>query len=175
MKKIKNVVCATALAVSVVQAHADNWGCEVLLCMSNPAGPTAVAQCVPPISRLWRALADGDGWPFCDMGSGGGNQAAHNDWASPTNCPPQYINYYERDGGSDPYCSYTGAITIEQAGQPYMRVWWTPGGLTVTENLSPDAPVTEASERFMNDYAAWQAEQERLARIAAEEAQRGGN
>lgn len=30
-------------------AFGDQWGCEVLLCLSNPAGPTAVKECEPPI------------------------------------------------------------------------------------------------------------------------------
>ncbi len=47
-----------------------DWGCEVLLCLANPNGPTAVAQCVPPIQRLWRELARGRTFPSCAMASG---------------------------------------------------------------------------------------------------------
>jgi hypothetical protein len=47
-----------------------DWGCEVLLCLANPAGPTAVAQCVPPIRRLWRHLSRGRAFPTCTMASG---------------------------------------------------------------------------------------------------------
>ena len=28
------------------------WGCQVFLCLANPNGPKAVAECVPPIDRL---------------------------------------------------------------------------------------------------------------------------
>lgn len=35
----------------------DPWPCEVLLCMANPAGPTAASACVPPITRLWREMS----------------------------------------------------------------------------------------------------------------------
>lgn len=64
------------------QARADTWGCEVLLCLSNPAGPMAVAQCVPPITRLYRAIFKWrpDPFPTCIMSNGmdsssGGNYA----------------------------------------------------------------------------------------------------
>ena len=30
------------------------WGCQVFLCLANPNGPKAVAECVPPIDRLIR-------------------------------------------------------------------------------------------------------------------------
>lgn len=69
-------------AFGAPQARADNWGCEVLLCLSNPAGPMAVAQCVPPITRLYRAIFKWrpDPFPNCIMSngsdsSGGGNYA----------------------------------------------------------------------------------------------------
>ena len=49
-------------------ASASDYGCRVLLCLANPAGPTAVAQCVPPITQLWRDLAHMPPRPFptCD-------------------------------------------------------------------------------------------------------------
>ena len=49
-------------------AIADDWGCQVMLCMSNPAGPMAVAECVPPIQRLYEAMSHkGFQWPTCDL------------------------------------------------------------------------------------------------------------
>jgi hypothetical protein len=48
-------------------AHADDWGCQVALCMSNPAGPTAVAQCIEPMRRLYNALRNKQGWPSCGL------------------------------------------------------------------------------------------------------------
>lgn len=47
-----------------------DWGCEVLLCLANPAGPTAVSACVPPIHRLWRELAKGHAFPSCTQATG---------------------------------------------------------------------------------------------------------
>ena len=61
-------VASFALATLCVEpANADDWGCEVLLCLSNPAGPTAVEQCKPPIQRLWDHLRHGHEFPTCDM------------------------------------------------------------------------------------------------------------
>lgn len=48
--------------------YASLWGCEVLLCLSNPAGPMAVKECVPPINKLYRAIfkTDPDPFPTCE-------------------------------------------------------------------------------------------------------------
>ena len=40
-------------------ARGDEWGCQVILCLSNPGGATQYAQCRPPIRELWRRLAKG--------------------------------------------------------------------------------------------------------------------
>jgi hypothetical protein len=48
----------------------SDWGCEVLLCLANPNGPTAVSECRPPIERLWRHLARGRSFPTCNLASG---------------------------------------------------------------------------------------------------------
>jgi len=66
------IICLDLLFGQI--AHADDWGCEVLLCLSNPAGPMAVSECVPPIEKLYRELAKGRGMPSCAM-SGQGNYA----------------------------------------------------------------------------------------------------
>jgi len=65
---------ALALACAHTPAAADDWGCEVLLCLANPAGPMAVSQCVPPIRKLWRHLARGRAFPSCAMVSLSGNR-----------------------------------------------------------------------------------------------------
>ncbi len=57
---------AVLLAVASSTAKASDYGCRVLLCLANPAGPTAVAQCVPPITQLWRDLASLRPFPTCD-------------------------------------------------------------------------------------------------------------
>lgn len=47
------------------KAHADEWGCQVILCLSNPGGPTQYSECRPPIQKLWSALAKGHSFPRC--------------------------------------------------------------------------------------------------------------
>ena len=56
-------------------AHASDYGCKVLLCLSNPSGPTAVSECVPPISQLWDDLAHFRAFPTCDMADGNDGSA----------------------------------------------------------------------------------------------------
>ncbi len=64
-------------------ARADDWGCQVMLCLSNPGGPEQYAECVPPIERLWAALRDGDPFPTCDRATAGTlNGAARNNTRS---------------------------------------------------------------------------------------------
>jgi hypothetical protein len=46
-------------------ARADDWGCQVILCLSNPGGPTQYAECRPPIQKLWSELAKGHSFPTC--------------------------------------------------------------------------------------------------------------
>lgn len=80
---MSKLLLATAVVLASLvapQARADNWGCEVLLCLSNPAGPMAVAQCVPPIQRLYRAIFKWrpDPFPSCLMSNGTGSATGGN-------------------------------------------------------------------------------------------------
>ncbi|MBB4571138.1 hypothetical protein [Rhizobium leucaenae] len=72
-------------SISESYARAEDWGCKVILCLSNPGGPTQYAECRPPISRLWQELAKGRSFPTC---SGIGFQATQ----------PGYEPYYCNDG-----------------------------------------------------------------------------
>ncbi|WP_354317602.1 hypothetical protein [Sinorhizobium fredii] len=56
---------SSAYLVSDSIARADDWGCEVILCLSNPGGATQYAPCRPPITGLWRELARGHAFPAC--------------------------------------------------------------------------------------------------------------
>lgn len=49
-------------------AYASDWGCQVVLCLSNPGGPTQFKECVEPIKKLWEALAKGKPFPTCEEG-----------------------------------------------------------------------------------------------------------
>ena len=50
---------------SVTLTRADDYGCQVLLCLTNPGGPTQYGECVPPIERLWSDLRHFRGFPTC--------------------------------------------------------------------------------------------------------------
>lgn len=54
----------------------DRWGCEVLLCLANPNGPRAVAECRPPIDKLFKCLSKRHPckFPKCPV-AGDGNEA----------------------------------------------------------------------------------------------------
>ncbi|MEZ2127901.1 MULTISPECIES: hypothetical protein [unclassified Sinorhizobium] len=60
-------ICCTlsVYLISGSKARADDWGCQVILCLSNPGGPTEYAECRPPIQKLWRELAKGHSFPTC--------------------------------------------------------------------------------------------------------------
>lgn len=86
MKK-RYLLAAIPLVVGSASVHADQWGCEVLLCLSNPAGPMAVQQCVPPIQRLYRAIfkAKPDPFPTCPEAGNNSARVDYNNHYDP--CP----------------------------------------------------------------------------------------
>ena len=91
------------------QAHASDYGCKVLLCLANPNGPTAVSECVPPITQLRKDLAKGKSFPTCDM--------AGSSYAQPG------TSYY------DPCPSGTAALSqgvsaIQASSIPQNNWWW---------------------------------------------------
>jgi len=89
-------------------ARADEWGCQVILCLSNPGGPTQYAECRPPIQRLWRHLAKGRSFPAC---SGVGFQSSR------PHCEPYYCNagYRLSDGYGPRGIDATCVSTLPQA------------------------------------------------------------
>lgn len=60
------MILITTFLMAPQLARADDWGCQVALCMANPAGPTAVSECVPVMQRLYNALKNKRPWPTCD-------------------------------------------------------------------------------------------------------------
>ncbi|MCK4207326.1 hypothetical protein J3U99_21425 [Brucella pituitosa] len=59
------LLCVSLYTFSSSVARADDWGCQVLLCLSNPGSPTEYVECRPPIERLWSHLAKGRSFPIC--------------------------------------------------------------------------------------------------------------
>lgn len=141
------IACALALFVSVAlprPAAADTWACEVLLCLSNPAGPTAVSQCVAPIKKLWRHLARGNPFPVCEMNNSDSHYARH-EWSSGRFCPAGY-EYIEEDGTRQ--CLMQGAVTVYMNGVPQSRTWWASESEAVFEpSVGTMAPVRRVGGR----------------------------
>ena len=144
LHSIRDIVHRWALALTLFAgtsvlapgvAHADDWGCQVLLCLSNPGGPEQYGACVPPIERLWSALRRGDPFPTCDFGAGGSQgMYASNTFASGGYCREDLL-YWGGPEQSELLCRATGAINVDIDGQLYTRVWWdvAGAGLTITE------------------------------------------
>jgi hypothetical protein len=85
---LKTMALAVMVSSAVGLAHADNWGCEVMLCLSNPAGPRAVSECKGPIDRLEDHLKKGGSFPTCQLSDG-------SDSASAGTYARQNFNYYD--------------------------------------------------------------------------------
>ncbi|MDR8394863.1 MAG: hypothetical protein RXR20_21115 [Paraburkholderia sp.] len=131
-------VVAACLGTSILApgtARADDWGCQVILCLSNPGGPEQYGECVPPIGKLWAALRHGDPFPTCDFGAGGSQgTSAANIFASAGYCREDLL-YWGGPEQSELLCNARGAINVEIDGALYTRVWWDARGTdrTITE------------------------------------------
>ncbi|AOK67879.1 hypothetical protein [Burkholderia multivorans] len=156
------VALSLAMTLSFVPtlARADDWGCQVLLCLANPGGPEQYGACVPPIEKLWKALSQGDPFPSCDFSAGlaslpsdvrnaipaawlanlGAGTGASNTWASGGYCRVDLL-YWGGPEQSVPLCRASGAINVTIDGQLYTRVWWgTSGG---TSSAAGSSTITE--------------------------------
>lgn len=100
MKKPYILLIAAPLFAFSSFAQASDWGCECLLCLSDPRGPTTENECVPPITRLWKHLAKGGSMPKCEMAGGS--------WAQKAKSP-----YELCPDGSETVANGVAAITAE--------------------------------------------------------------
>ena len=67
--EVKRIILSLLLIVMVFPAYASDYGCNVLLCLSNPAsngGAEGVPECVQPIEQLYDDLDHGRPFPSCD-------------------------------------------------------------------------------------------------------------
>jgi hypothetical protein len=153
-------------------AHADDWGCQVILCLSNPSGPEQYGECVPPIEKLWNALRHGDPFPTCDFG-GGSSQgtSASNIYASAAYCREDLI-YWGGPEQSELLCSARGAINVDINGQLYTRVWWDANAKDRTITELYDAGSTQGNTQA--PYDPTQAGREFIERVDREEGGDGG-
>lgn len=69
--KLKKYLIAIPMVLGAIGigqvSHASDYGCTVLLCLSDPRGPRTESECRPPIDKLFRDLAKGRGFPSCAM------------------------------------------------------------------------------------------------------------
>ncbi|TDN67178.1 hypothetical protein [Paraburkholderia sp. BL10I2N1] len=147
------VVLVVLIAASVFASEpacADDWGCQVFLCLSNPGGPEQYVECVPPVEKLWSALRHGDPFPACESGAGGsggsGGSGGAGDsgdtsgfsvsktFASAAYCREDLLYWGGREK-SELLCGARGAINVDIGGRLQTRVWWDAGGQsrTITE------------------------------------------
>lgn len=65
--KLRLLLASSLMVTLMSPSFADDYGCKVLLCLSNPSGPKAVSECVPPINQLFDDMAHGRPFPTCDQ------------------------------------------------------------------------------------------------------------
>ena len=153
-------------------AHADDWGCQILLCLSDPGGPEQYGECVPPIEKLWNALRHGDPFPTCDFGAGGSQgTSASNIYASAAYCREDLI-YWGGPEQSELLCGARGAINVDINGRLYARVWWDANAEDRTITEFYDAGSTQGSTQA--PYDPTQAAREFIERVDREEGGDGG-
>ncbi|WP_408914468.1 hypothetical protein [Brucella pseudogrignonensis] len=87
MTRIKFAITSLVLAMgSSSSVNAGDWGCKVLLCLANPGSPTEYAECVPPITKLYKQLARGGGFPTCS----GADFSTSHEGVEPFECPDNF-------------------------------------------------------------------------------------
>ncbi len=147
------LVCGGLLTfVTPSLVFADDWGCQVLLCLADPRGAETEPECKPPIEKLWNALEHGKPFPTCDLNSSvadlppdvrsslpvsslnaGQGTGAQSVGAGPNYCSPNLLSWGPPEQ-SMLTCGARGAINITIDNQLYTRVWWGINGkATITE------------------------------------------
>ena len=165
-------ICSVISALTTPShAFADAWGCQVLLCLADPRGPEADAECKPPIEKLWDALEHGKPFPTCDLNSSaadlppdvksqlpasallaGQGTDAQNVGAGPNYCSPNLLFWGPPDQ-STLTCGARGAINVTIDNSLFTRVWWGANGTTSTTEFygqgsttTPYDPATSAQQ-----------------------------
>lgn len=146
-------------------ALASDWGCKVLLCLSNPAGPEAEPKCVPPIQQLWHTLSHGGQFPSCSMGSASSGNYGGNTWASGGYCAPGLVQLDPLDPTNPSLvsCNAQGAINVVVNGSQTTRIWWGVSGqptTTVNESAAAGNISYDPTQTASNAIAAIQAQQQ---------------
>jgi hypothetical protein len=171
---------AFILGLPAQMAYADDWGCQVLLCLSDARGPETESQCVPPIEKLWDALSKGHPFPTCDMMASFNALAADIRALIPQSVIDQVEasdTHAENRSASGSYCNYSlmyysnlvgpacragNVIDVVVDGKTWTRVWWGIGSITgksssLTESYANGGvPVdpAQAAANWWRDYQA---------------------
>lgn len=129
-------------------------GCLVLLCLAAPSW-SAIGQCVPPVTQVFRDLARGRPFPTCGM-AGAGNSASHQWSNAPAYCPPQYTSAIDMPNGLVYSCAFDGAVSVVIEGNLWSRTWWSMRGTAATD-FSPAAKAGMGSwnTTFDDDHTRW--------------------
>jgi len=167
------LACVVVPLMQPVIAKADDWGCQVLLCLADPRGPTAEGACVPPIEKLWNALSHGHPFPTCDLNSSssdlppdeqnllppsalnaGQGTGATNVAAGPGYCRTDLL-YWGPPEQSTLSCRAQGAINVTINNALYTRVWWGTDINSITEYYGQGSTAvpydpTTAAQQFLN-------------------------
>ena len=130
-------------------AHASAWGCQVILCMSNPGGPEQYGACVPPVQRLYSVLAHGGSFPTCSEGGTTAALAYEPAYFCPEGSTP--AGNEQRGGVGLGGCYYTDPKTevtylLAPVQNPYtmnVSIHWQGGSETVY--IDPDADRSSLS------------------------------
>jgi len=125
-KRIASLALILTAALVTSAAHSEDWGCQVLLCLSNPGGSKQFEECREPMDKLRRHLARGYGFPPCEEagGSDGGGSWAQQVYEPFDPCPnglrPALAGSYVAPGQlrSSQNNHYTQATAYELADRP---------------------------------------------------------
>ena len=63
----RTAIALLLFCANVGESRADDEGCTVFLCLSNPAGWASVGACVAPVQKMFANLRNG-GSLACDIG-----------------------------------------------------------------------------------------------------------
>lgn len=161
----------TAMTFALLSAGSacawDSWPCEVALCLANPQGPTAVAPCVAPIKKAWKAWARGKIVPACMGTDADGNDTGAvkevsiaNTLADANKCPPQFVYYAGLQQLK--YCALTGVTDQTIDGRLWGRIWYGgPDGQYFVEVLEQVAGVTLPADTLLANWLPQKTEIER--------------
>jgi hypothetical protein len=135
------------------KARAGEWGCEVILCLSNPGGPTEYGECRPPIEKLWRELAKGHSFPTC---SGLGFQTSRLGY-EPYYCNEGYrLTTRYGDRGLAASCISTAPQTVSSdecyaGNERVSSAWWRrSGGRTDCQRYVTMQPSVRPQPRYID-------------------------